>query len=308
MMDSEEMGERRQVNHTPAIALGIAAVLLLIVGAMSYSDYVESEFEEEYKEKERQLLLRNGYQVAPIPNMQNQLQQPYPQNGLYPQQPQQPQQQVANQVPQQPLQQQAPVNQQLAQNNAGLAQNAANLNVESALPIPNDPEIDAIRNSLDQIRKQEEQTEQRYRDLSDGVDILVENAKNQLDNTGGIGDLSTDLPNFLRNAVENPPGGNPEIEAEMARMRERVTRAPTLAQVTSVDMKFGFVTFNAGVSQQVAVEQRYAIRRSGEIVGWVRVEEVHPNEAIAKLESEHDESTTSVRPAVGDDLIPFEAF
>lgn len=302
------MGERRQVNHTPAIALGIAAVLLLIVGAMSYSDYVESEFEEEYKEKERQLLLRNGYQVAPIPNMQNQLQQPYPQNGLYPQQPQQPQQQVANQVPQQPLQQQAPVNQQLAQNNGGLAQNAANLNVESALPIPNDPEIDAIRNSLDQVRKQEEQTEQRYRDLSDGVDILAENAKNQLDNTGGIGDLSTDLPNFLRNAVENPPGGNPEIEAEMARMRERVTRAPTLAQVTSVDMKFGFVTFNAGVSQQVAVEQRYAIRRSGEIVGWVRVEEVHPNEAIAKLESEHDESTTSVRPAVGDDLIPFEAF
>jgi len=302
------MGERRQVNHTPAIALGIAAVLLLIVGAMSYSDFVESEFEKEYKEKERQLLLRNGYQVAPIPNMQNQLQQPYPQNGLYPQQPQQPQQQVANQVPQQPLQQQAPVNQQLAQNNGGLAQNAANLNVESALPIPNDPEIDAIRNSLDQVRKQEEQTEQRYRDLSDGVDILAENAKNQLDNTGGIGDLSTDLPNFLRNAVENPPGGNPEIEAEMARMRERVTRAPTLAQVTSVDMKFGFVTFNAGVSQQVAVEQRYAIRRSGEIVGWVRVEEVHPNEAIAKLESEHDESTTSVRPAVGDDLIPFEAF
>jgi cell division protein FtsB len=308
MMDSEEMGERRQVNHTPAIALGIAAVLLLIVGAMSYSDFVESEFEKEYKEKERQLLLRNGYQVAPIPNMQNQLQQPYPQNGLYPQQPQQPQQQVANQVPQQPLQQQAPVNQQLAQNNGGLAQNAANLNVESALPIPNDPEIDAIRNSLDQVRKQEEQTEQRYRDLSDGVDILAENAKNQLDNTGGIGDLSTDLPNFLRNAVENPPGGNPEIEAEMARMRERVTRAPTLAQVTSVDMKFGFVTFNAGVSQQVAVEQRYAIRRSGEIVGWVRVEEVHPNEAIAKLESEHGESTTSVRPAVGDDLIPFEAF
>jgi cell division protein FtsB len=305
MMDSEEMGERRQVNHTPAIALGIAAVLLLIVGAMSYSDFVESEFEKEYKEKERQLLLRNGYQVAPIPNMQNQLQQPYPQNGLYPQQPQQ---QVANQVPQQPLQQQAPVNQQLAQNNGGLAQNAANLNVESALPIPNDPEIDAIRNSLDQVRKQEEQTEQRYRDLSDGVDILAENAKNQLDNTGGIGDLSTDLPNFLRNAVENPPGGNPEIEAEMARMRERVTRAPTLAQVTSVDMKFGFVTFNAGVSQQVAVEQRYAIRRSGEIVGWVRVEEVHPNEAIAKLESEHDESTTSVRPAVGDDLIPFQAF
>lgn len=293
------MGERRQVNHTPAIALGIAAVLLLIVGAMSYSDYVESEFEKEYMEKERQLLLRNGYQVAPIPNMQNQLQQLYPQ---------QPQQQVSNGVPQQPLRQQAPVNQQLAQNNAGLAQNAANLNVESALPIPNDPEIDAIRNSLDQVRKQEEQTEQRYRDLSDGVDILAKNAKKQLDNTGGIGDLSTDLPNFLRNAVENPPSANPEIEAEMARMRERVTRAPTLAQVTSVDMKFGFVTFNAGVSQQVAVEQRYAIRRSGEIVGWVRVEEVHPNEAIAKLESEHDESTTSVRPAVGDDLIPFEAF
>lgn len=305
MIDSDEMGERRQVNHTPAIALGVAAILLLIVGAMSYSDYVRSKFEKEYTEKERQLLMRHGYPVAPIPNMRTQLQQPYQQNGYYPQQPQQ--QNLANQQQQQPVQQQVPVAPvQTSPDQGQLAQNAASLNVESGLPVPNDPEIDAIRDSLDEVRKQEAQTEQRYRDITDGVDTLAREAEDELKE--GIGDLSEELPAFLRNAVENPPGGNPEIEAEMERMRERVKVAPTLAQVTSVDLEFGFVTFNAGAAQQVAEKQRYAVRRNGEIVGWVRVEEVHPNESIAMLESDHNEASTAVKPGVGDDLIPFESF
>ena len=105
MMDHEDLGERRQVNHTPTIALGIAALLLLIVGAMSYRDFVRTSYEKEYAEKERQLLARHGYQVAPfttngqqaiqgqMPNLQPPQVQGNPgqQGGGYPQ----PQQQVA---------------------------------------------------------------------------------------------------------------------------------------------------------------------------------------------------------------------
>lgn len=301
-MGNEDFGESRQVNHTPAIALGVAAVLLLIVGAMSYRDSVRSSMEREYAEKERQLLMRHGYPVNPYPNMQQPLQQPqYAQNG-YPQQGQQlPQgqqfQQPAyqNQFPQQNYPQQP-------QNNQAIAQNAANMNVESNLPAPNDPEIAAIENSLDQVREQERLTEQRYRDITSGVDTLAREAE------AAATEITEELPEFLRNAVESPPGGNPLEQAEMARMRERVKAAPSLASVTSVNLEFGFVTFNAGMTQNVQKDQKYAIRRSGEIVGWVRVDEVQENESVAMLESEHNEATISVKPAVGDDLIPFDSF
>ena len=132
MMGNEDFGEARQVNHTPAIALGAAAVLLLIVGAMSYRDSVRSSMEREYAEKERQLLMRHGYPVAPFPNMQ----QPYAQNGY-----QQPAQQMQGQPAQQPVyQNQGQANQQIphqnfqqqAPNNQALAQNAANMNIESS--------------------------------------------------------------------------------------------------------------------------------------------------------------------------------
>lgn len=300
-MGHEELGERQQVNHTPAIALGVAAILLLIVGAMSYRDYVRSSMEKEFAEKERQLLMRHGYPVNPYPNMQ----QPYAQNGYYP--PQQPMQQpgMQNQIPQgQPQapgqfsqgQQQAPANSQ------ALAQNAADMNIESGLPAPNDPEIEAIRNSLDQVREQEKRTEQRYRDITSGVDALAREA-----DTAATG-VNEELPGFLRNAVVDPPGGNPELEAEMERMRERVKLAPTLAQVTGVDEEWGVVTFNAGESQNVKKDQRYAVRRGGEIVGWVRVDEVSANDSISILESKHNDANVTVKPAVGDDLIPFESF
>ncbi len=101
MMGPDEIGERRQMNHTPMIALGAIAVLLLIVCAMSYRDYLraslEKEFAEEYAEKEEQLMQRNGYsplQQGQPQNPQGQ-QQPYQQNNgqAYARQPQ------ANQQP-----------------------------------------------------------------------------------------------------------------------------------------------------------------------------------------------------------------
>lgn len=297
-MGNEDFGESRQVNHTPAIALGVAAVLLLIVGAMSYRDSVRSSMEREYAEKERQLLMRHGYPVNPYPNMQQPLQPQYAQNG-YPQQGQLPQQgqqpAYQNQFPQQNYPQQP-------RNNQAIAQNAANMNVESNLPAPNDPEIAAIENSLDQVREQERLTEQRYRDITSGVDTLAREAD------VAASEITEELPDFLRNAVESPPGGNPLEEAELARMRERVKVAPTLASVTSVNLEFGFVTFNAGMTQNVRKDQKYAIRRSGEIVGWVRVDEVQENDSVAMLESEHNEATIAVKPEVGDDLIPFDSF
>jgi len=232
MMDHEDLGERRQVNHTPTIALGIAALLLLIVGAMSYRDFVRTSYEKEYAEKERQLLARHGYQVAPFTtNGQQAIQGQMPNL-------QQPQQVQGNPVQQQ-VQQSQPQVQQAPAVNPALVQNAANMQIESSLPQPVDPEIDSIRNSLEQVREQSRRTEEQFLDITGNMESRLDAGTSQAQ------EITEELPDFLRDAVENPPGGNPEVEERLARMRDQVIQAPSLARVTGFDNDWGIVTFNA---------------------------------------------------------------
>lgn len=299
MMGDDEIGGRAPANHTPAIALGIAALLLLIVGAMSYRDYVRDSMEKEYAEKERLLLEKHGYPVAPFPNAQQQLAAQY-----HPTQPGYP--------GGTPAQASAPTPQTApttvpggtpAEASGDLIRNAAELGVEAGLPQPEDPEIASFRASLDQVREQEKRTDERYREITSDVDTK---AREEADRTG-IGDITTDLPEFLRIATENPPGGNPEVEERLARMKDQISQAPSLASVTSYNTEFGFVTFNAGKNQNVEVGQRFAVRRSGvDILGWIRVEEVYESEAIASLVTKNKFSDTALKPEPGDDLIEFE--
>jgi hypothetical protein len=68
------------------------------------------------------------------------------------------------------------------------------------------------------------------------------------------------------------------------------------------------VTFDAGIGQGVRIDQRFAVRRGSEILGWVKVNEVLEDEAIATLVTKNADSDTAVKPDVGDDLIDFELF
>ena len=91
-------------------------------------------------------------------------------------------------------------------------------------------------------------------------------------------------------------------------MRAQVTSAPSLAKVTSYDKEWGIVTFDAGSVQGVKVDQRFAVRRGADILGWVKVNEVLEDEAVATLVTKNADSDTAVKPDVGDDLIDFELF
>ena len=88
----------------------------------------------------------------------------------------------------------------------------------------------------------------------------------------------------------------------------RISSAPSLGKVTSYDKDWGVVTCNAGAGQGVKVAQRFAVRRGGEILGWVKVDQVEADQSIAVLVTKNRESDTSVKPEVGDDLIDFELF
>ena len=185
-MEHEDLGERRQGNHTPTIALGIAALLLLIVGAMSYRDFVRTSYEKEYAEKERQLLARHGYQVAPFTTNGQQAIQGQP--PAYQQAPAQATPNVAPQVAPgtNPPAQTAP-----APTNPALAQSAANMQIQRSLPQPIDPEMESIRDSLQQVEEQSRRTEQRFRDITGSIGEEVSSQANAVE------EFSEELPDLV---------------------------------------------------------------------------------------------------------------
>ena len=188
---------------------------------------------------------------------------------------------------------------------------AAGQQAEATLPAPEDPEIGRMQASLDQAREQGRLTDQRYNQLAGGTDPVASEAAAIAGagiGTSGNAQITAELPDFLRNAVENPPGGNPEVEAQLDRVRAQVTSAPSLGKVTSYDKDWGIVTFNAGAVQGVKKDQRFAVRRGSDILGWVKVDQVEEGQSIAVLVTKNRDSDTAVKPDVGDDLIDFELF
>ncbi|MBP6603740.1 MAG: hypothetical protein KA250_18135 [Verrucomicrobiales bacterium] len=300
------MGEKRPVNHTPTIALSIAAILLLIVGALSYKDFLKERYDKEYAEKEARWMQMHGY---PATAMQGQPGSVLPgqaandaslQPGLA--QPQAVAQTPAPVPPSPSLPPEGVVYD--AQGNAiVLAQPNPGVAYESSLPVPVDPELNKIRSSLDQAREQGRRTEERYNQLAGNVDTLAKEAEKSTST-----EITAELPDFLRDALQNPPGGNPEVEAKLQKMKAQVTAQPSLAKVTSYDKDWGIVTFNAGQGQGVKVDQRFAVRRGSEILGWVKVDQVDGNQSIAVLITKNRESDTAAKPEIGDDLIDFELF
>lgn len=294
----------------PTIALGLAALLLLVVGGLSYRDSVRSKLEKEYADKEARLLQRMNVPGVPGTSAETTASRPgapaaaagttvlYDAQGN-------PVYLTGTQTGPTPVAPGSP-------NPAPQSPDA--LRAEANLPAPEDPDIVRMQEALAQTRQQGAATEQRFNQLAGNSDPLasesaaISAAGAAPEPTGGNAAITSELPDFLRNAVENPPGGNPELEARISRMRSQVTSAPSLGKVTSYDKDWGIVTFDAGSGQGVKVDQRFAVRRGTEILGWVKVSEVREDEAIATLVTKNADSDTAVKPDVGDDLIDFELF
>lgn len=294
MMGDDELGERRPAaSSTPTIALGLAAVLLLIVGAMSYRDSVRNKYEREYAAKEQALLSRHGYPaVDPATGLPV---------GPY----------VAPGTPAEPVAPVAAAPEPLPADRDPrlVAESAAARGVESGLP--RDPELDSIRSSLDQAQQLAQQTREQYREISDGVDGLA--ARERPSILPDDYDVTEELPAFLREALENPPGdleglGDIAQIPSLESQRARIVQAPSIGKVLSYDTEWGMVTISAGRDNQVQSGTRFAVRRGEEIVGWVRVEEVFDNQSIAHMVTRNREDDLAKKPEPGDDLIAFELF
>ncbi len=275
----------RPTNRAPTIALGAAAVLLLIVAGMSYHRYMENKYEEREKEKLSQLgYAQPGY---------GQPAQGYPAG--------QPGQMPPNQAyPQPPAGGQFP---QAVQNPPNY--NPAAVPTQPVAPVADpvqDAQISQMQEDLARMKKQTEETEKRYNDLARQMEREAQDLP-----APTPGAISPEVPSFLETDPASPAAGAPaEVQDTISRMKRQVQVAPSLGKVMSYDNEWGIVTFDAGSTSGVLKQQRFAVRRGSDILGWVRVEEVYETESVAVLVTKNADSDISLKPQVGDDLIQFE--
>lgn len=104
---------------------------------------------------------------------------------------------------------------------------------------------------------------------------------------------------------------NTDASAEMAAKAEfarQIKDAPSAGKVVVYNSDWGFVQINTGNNQSVAVGTKFAVRRGGSIVGYVKVTEVNQQTALAEMTSRNQHSETARKPQAGDDVIPWPLF
>ncbi|MEO0414347.1 MAG: hypothetical protein AAF226_05285 [Verrucomicrobiota bacterium] len=283
MMGLEEETKERKVNHTPTIALGVAALLLLIVGAISYRDYIRNKYGAPGTNRPPAGYGQPNYYAQGQPNYAN-----YPQNG----QPQQNYGQPGYQPPQAP----------------GVGPNGQpGYQGQPAYQPPapkKDPEIEELKKALAKLQEAQassDEEKQRLKQKADEAQQALEKAEREAQQPSGITDNLLASPD---KAPENDFSG----EESISELRDRLSQSPALAVVLAYDKDWGTVIFNAGSSSGVKEGSRFSIRREGTIVGVIKVETVEPIESLGRLVSGNRNSETAMKPQQGDEVIAFDPF
>lgn len=118
-----------------------------------------------------------------------------------------------------------------------------------------------------------------------------------------VGQISSE--GVRQNKGESPvaPPTVPDMKA-MADLANMIAAAPSIGKVTQYLQKLNVIAVNCGSESNLKENQKLSIRRGKDIVGYLKVTEVHPDFAFGELTSAN-RSGEGVQPKVGDDIITF---
>ncbi len=156
-----------------------------------------------------------------------------------------------------------------------------------------DPEIDRVHLELEALREENKIAQQKIEAMRAG---------------GGNGNSGTARTGVAATAA---PAATPEqaaADAEVEALRQQLVNAPAIAQVVECNWDFDLVFINGGKDRNLQAEEKFAVRRGSDIVGFVTVEEVEATYAVTKLTSKNAQTETSLKPAPGDDVIKWPLF
>lgn len=284
-------------ERTSTIALVIAGILLLGVGAYSYHDYVKSKLEKEFsarfeKEKaldqERELLQAQTQKMRDSSGQVNGAATPQLPAGALPPPVAQsmgenpPQVPGTSQMPDVPL---PPIPPQLL--------TIPPASGGAAAKGPEDERLAKLEADLAAMKKENELYQRTLEKRAGG-------------NSGGA------VPGTATEAV--PPGTpgagatDAATQAELAAIREKVRTAAAIAKVVEYDPDWAFVVIDRGKDSKIETGMHFAVRRGAEILGFIKITEVEDTSAVAQLQTRNKFSPTARKPAPGDDIIAANQF
>ena len=162
--------------------------------------------------------------------------------------------------------------------------------VQPAAAPARDPDMEKVRLELEALREENKIAQQKIEAMrAGGADADSSSAQ-----TGEVASAAT----------PEQAAADAEVEA----LRQQLVNAPAVAQVVECNWDFDLVFINGGKDRNLQAEEKFAVRRGTEIVGFVTVEEVEATYAVTKLTSRNAQSETSLKPAPGDDVIKWPLF
>lgn len=272
MIGPEDIHETPKKNQTPILILGIASLLLVIVGFISYRDYVNAKADDRIRKVEEKLSQLANTQVPVAPNSINTAPP------------------VIN-----------PEIEELRRQLDEMKVQAESIKVQTEknklLVEENSMKVDRVLNAGPGNLKEPLNPDQSSRP---GIGTLP---------PPGINDDLT-IPDYIRNSVAAPPGGNryANENVETSEMEKKIKSTPAIGNIVSYDESWNLVTINAGTSNGVKKDQRYSIRRGSELLGIVKISEVFPTVSNANIVTNNRAFEGALKPKAGDDIISYDPF
>lgn len=270
MIEPEDIHESPKPNYTPVLILGLAALLLMIVGFISYRDYVNHKADQRLAGSEERIKNLEE-QIARISGPESSAAAP-----------------AEAKVPDQPARD--PELEELRRQFEEMKQKMA-ANERKAQE--NTLKVDRVLASGPQV------VQEPVSDIPGSPASSLPRPNDEIE-----------VPEYVRESVAAPPQGqmSPAARERFENLQNKVRNAPSIGEVLSYNRDWGFVTFNAGSDNNVSEGDRFSVRRGAEILGIVKVKEVFPNQAIASLVTPTDKFADAANPQAGDEIILFDPF
>ncbi len=279
MIGPEDIHETPKMNQTPILILGIASLLLVIVGFISYRDYVNAKADDRIRKVEEKLSQLVSAQPPVAPTSIN----PAP-TSINPAPP------VIN-----------PEIEELRRQLEAMKVQAESIKVQTE---KNKQLVEENSMKMDRV-------------LSADPGSLKEPFNPNQSSRPGIGTLpppgikdDLTIPDYVRNSVAAPPGGSryANENVEPSEVEKKIKSTPAIGNIVSYDEGWNLVTINAGTSNGVKKDQRYSIRRGSELLGIVKISEVFPTVSNANIVTNNRAFEGALKPKAGDDIIAYDPF
>ncbi len=181
--------------------------------------------------------------------------------------------------------------------------------------MPVDPDLERMRQEREMLEQQNRAVMERYNQVNgNGTSAPAATSTGQ-----APGSQYGELPKWTGNESPGAPGTSGPLpgtappaampaSTQNSGLARQIRNATAIGRVVYFDPQWGIVEISAGKQNNIAVDQRLAVRRGDMIVGYLKVKEVGDTSSIASGSSSNFYSETAVKPQPGDDVIGWPLF